>query len=256
MLYICVDRKKMFANLFILFLAAFLGGIATFALPEVRSGHYRLVLVFAGAYLFSITILHILPELFTHTQDPHSIGIYILAGFFLQQFLEYFTNGAEHGHVHEHKHGSSHSVRGTIMLLVAMLIHSLLEGSLLAHPSTVHAQHDSKSLLAGIVLHKAPAAFALMSILLCSMSKKTALFLLVVFALASPVGLLVGDFYIENSKLSNETFSILFAVVSGSFLHISTTIVYESSVDHHFNARRLGVALMGALVAIVTEVWF
>ncbi|TRX50891.1 zinc permease [Fulvivirga sp. M361] len=246
----------MFVDLLILFLAAFTGGISTFALPEVRSRHYKLALVFAGAYLFSITIIHILPELFSHTKQPGTIGLYVLAGFFFQQFLEYFTDGAEHGHVHEHEKGASHSIKGSAMLLIAMLIHSFLEGSLLAHPSTIHPHHDSRSLLAGIVLHKAPAAFALMSILLCSMKKNVALLFLIIFALASPIGLLIGDFYVENSKLSDETFSILFAIVSGSFLHISTTIVYESSVDHHFNARRLGVALAGALVAIMAEVWF
>jgi hypothetical protein len=33
-------------------------------------------------------------------------------------------------------------------------------------------------------------------------------------------------------------FSIV-ALVSGNFLHISTTIVFESSPEHHFNARKL-----------------
>ena len=246
----------MIFDLLILFLAAFLGGISTFALSNVKSRHYQLVLVFAGAYLFSVTIIHILPELFIHAQDASTIGLYVLAGFFLQQILEYFTDGAEHGHIHKHKSGAAHSIRGAVMLLIAMFIHAFLEGSLLAHPGTLHAHHDTNSLLAGIVLHKAPAAFALMSILLCSLQKKTALAFLMIFALASPFGLLIGDFYVENDRLSDQTFSILFAVVSGNFLHISTTIVYESSVDHHFNTQRLSVALSGALIAILAEVLF
>jgi hypothetical protein len=44
--------------------------------------------------------------------------------------------------------------------------------------------------------------------------------------------------------------------VSGNFLHISTTIVFESSPEHHFNARKLTVAILGALVAVGVEYIF
>jgi hypothetical protein len=46
---------------------------------------------------------------------------------------------------------------------------------------------------------------------------------------------------------------LLYALVSGNFLHISTTIVFESSPEHHFNARKLTVAILGALVAVAVE---
>lgn len=215
------------------------------------------MLVFAGAYLFSITIIHIMPELFTQATNPTTIGVYVLLGFFLQQILEYFTAGAEHGHVHQHEHEHKHGGTGALLVLVAMIVHALLEGSLLAHPSTVHAHHDTNSILFGIVLHKAPAAFALMSIIICQLqNKKLAIFYLVLFAAASPLGMVLGDFYVENSTVANETFIILFAIVSGNFLHISTTIVFETSEDHHFNARKLGVAIIGALIAVGAEYWF
>jgi hypothetical protein len=45
-------------------------------------------------------------------------------------------------------------------------------------------------------------------------------------------------------------------LVSGNFLQISTTIVFESSVDHKFNAKKLGVALVAALIAVSAEVLF
>ncbi len=215
------------------------------------------MLVFAGAYLFSITIIHIMPELFMQATNPTTIGVYVLLGFFLQQILEYFTAGAEHGHIHQHEHEHKHGGTAAIMVLIAMIIHAILEGSLLAHPSTVHAHHDTNSILFGIVLHKAPAAFALMSIIICQLqNKKLAVFYLVLFALASPLGMILGDFYVKNSTLANETFIILFAIVSGNFLHISTTIVFETSEDHHFNARKLGVAIIGALIAVGAEYWF
>ncbi|MFN8886323.1 MAG: ZIP zinc transporter, partial [Cyclobacteriaceae bacterium] len=60
-------------------------------------------LVFAGSYLFSITIIHIFPELYSQSFDPGMIGICVLIGFFLQQALEFLSSGVEHGHIHVHE---------------------------------------------------------------------------------------------------------------------------------------------------------
>lgn len=247
----------MLFNLLVLFFVALLAGLSALLIPEIKDKKYKLVLVFAGAYLFAVTIIHILPELFGRATDPTKIGLFILVGFFLQQVLEYFTAGVEHGHVHKHNEKHEHKASSAILVLLGLSVHSFLEGSLLAHPSTIHEHHDSNSLLFGILLHKAPAAFALMSILMCQLEKKKlAIIFLVLFSLASPLGLLIGDYYVANHMLSADAFTILFAIVSGNFLHISTTIVFESSVDHHFNAKKLGVGILGSLVAISAEYLF
>ncbi|UII28039.1 ZIP family metal transporter [Fulvivirga maritima] len=244
-------------NLIFLFLAAAIPGAVAFFIPQKQGINYKLILVFAGAYLFAITIIHILPELFARSEDPTSIGLYILIGFFIQLILEYFSSGVEHGHMHEHGENHNHAKSGAIMVLLALSVHAFLEGSLLAHPSTVHAHHESRTLLFGILLHKAPAAFALMSILVCQLGKKamTGIFLLI-FSLASPFGLVLGDYYVEHQAFSPESFTIIFAIVSGSFLHISTTIIFENNANHLFNARKLGVAIFGALIAVMAEVYF
>jgi zinc and cadmium transporter len=247
----------MYFSITVLFLSAFLSGLLVFAIPDIQKRNYKLILVFAGSYLFAITIIHIMPELYSQAKNPATIGLYVLLGFFLQQILEYFTAGAEHGHIHDHEGDHQHGKSSAIMVLIGMSVHALLEGSLLAHPSVIHAPHETNGLLLGIILHKAPAAFALMSIIVCQLNnKKLAILFLIGFALASPIGMLVGNFYVENSALPNEIFTILFAIVSGNFLHISTTIVFESSDDHHFNARKLGVALLGASIAVFAEFYF
>lgn len=260
MLYIFASGSQeeyMIFNFLVLFLTALLAGLSTLLIPQVKESRYKLILVFAGAYLFAVTIIHILPELFSRATDPTRIGLFILVGFFLQQILEYFTAGVEHGHIHEHDNHHHHKASSAVMVLVALSIHAFLEGSLLAHPSTIHEHHESNSLLLGIVLHKAPAAFALMSVLICQLAnKRLATVFLVLFSLASPIGLVIGDYYVEHNMLSDEAFTILFAIVSGNFLHISTTIVFESSVDHHFNAKKLGVGVLGALIAVSAEYIF
>ena len=244
----------MLVNFFILLFTALLAGISAFFLPNMERFKYRLTLVFAGAYLFSVTIVHILPELFAHASDPRMIGAFILVGFFMQQGLEYFTSGVEHGHVHLSDKGEHHGRMSSFMILFAMCIHSFLEGSLLAHPSSIHAHHDANALLFGILMHKAPAAFALVSILKFKIkNKQKVIAYLLLFALASPMGLLLGDIMVGAEKLSESVFTVLFALVCGNFLHISTTIVFESSADHHFNLQKFFVALIGAIVAVAAE---
>jgi zinc transporter ZupT len=232
-------------------------GTLAFYFPRVGNGNYKLALVFAGAYLFSITVIHILPELFRQDVQPGFVGMFVLAGFFLQQGLEFLSTGVEHGHIHVYDAGHHHKGSSAILVLVALGVHALLEGGMLAHPRTVEHHHDSNTLLWGILLHKAPEAFALMSVLLCELkSKIRALVYLVLFAAASPLGLYLSDFLLTNQVMSSRAFTFLFALVSGNFLHISTTIVFESSLDHKFNARKTGVAVLAGGLAVTAELVF
>lgn len=233
----------MTSTIVILFLAAFLGGLSYWIIPKSNQ-KLDFLLTFAGSYLFAITILHILPELFSEHHHHQNTALFVLLGFFLQQILEYFSAGIEHGHFHQ-KNGVSNVKK--ISILIALSIHSLLEGTLLHHGAHEHHSHESHSLLLGIILHKAPAAFALM-ITLGNMGKKSIL-LLALFSLASPLGLVIS----ENLALSTTNMNLLFALVGGSFLHISTTIFVESSPNHHFQWNRIAVAISGALLAIIAE---
>ncbi|MEQ8905626.1 ZIP family metal transporter [Ekhidna sp.] len=204
----------------------------------------RLPLIFAGSYLFAITIIHIIPELFSISLNPSRVGLYVLIGFFMQQFLEYFSSGVEHGHVHTHK---AVSTSGRFSIIVALMIHSILEGTLLTHDSPFHEKHESYSLLLGIVLHKMPAAFALMATM--QGLGKRAVYILILFSLASPLGMVLGDFIL----LSEDAVLIVFAIVCGSFLHISTTIFVEASPEHHFGLNKILISLLGAVLAILVE---
>lgn len=230
-----------------MFISAMLGGIAVKYLGG-HSQNIRYPLIFAGSFLFSITIIHILPEVFSLAEDPMKVGLYVLMGFFFQQLLEYFTSGVEHGHAHRHTDMGSGSQIG---LMVALIIHSFLEGALLTHDSPFHREHESYSLLVGIALHKMPAAFALVTTLKSKGAMGRRIWVvLVIFSLASPVGFLLSD---QVLSMSSDMLLLLFAFVSGSFLHISTTIFVESSPNHHFGAKKFLISLLGAFVAIATE---
>jgi zinc transporter ZupT len=244
-------------NIIVLFITALFGGLLAYRFRSKGKFPFRLTLIFAGSYLFAITIVHVLPELFMTTRHPALVGIVVLAGFYMQQILEYFTAGAEHGHMHPleqtNEHHEHHS--GTaISLVIALSIHSFLEGTLVGHPAAVPGEHDSFPLLVGIVLHKMPAAFAMMTILLCHFKhSRWPLVYLLVFTLASPIGVVFSSMGVESGLLTEHGVDILFALVAGSFLHISTTIVFEGSPGHKFKFSRLLVGIIGALMAVGVE---
>jgi len=202
-------------------------------------------------------MIHILPEVFDHEGSRELIGTIVLAGFFLQVILEHFTTGVEHGHVHSHQQDQIHTMTASISMLIALCFHAFMEGTLLAHPSTIHEHNQSNALLIGILLHKIPAAFALMSIVTCHFKSKTKpLIFLFVFAIASPLGILVSDFFAHEQLVSEKGFVILFALVGGSFLKISTTIFFESSPEHKFGLKKILVSAIAAGFAIVANSFF
>lgn len=249
-------------KLLVLFFTPLLAGLVVYLVPSAKGNNFKLLLVFAGSYLFAITVTHILPELYRQHLEVELIGLFVLAGFFLQQLLEYFTSGVEHGHIHthdhehEHHHGHKHTHHtvSALVLLSALCVHAFLEGSMLAQPATEGFGYDVNAVLLGIALHRAPAAFALMTVLASQLhSRKKALPHLIVFSLAAPIGLLLSSYFVESQVLTDTGLIYLYALVSGNFLHISTTIVFESSPEHRFNAKKLAVAVVGALVAVAVE---
>src|SRR5262245_16889443 len=131
----------MILKLLVLLLTPLASGLLIYLVPKSKDTNYRLLLVFAGSYLFAITVIHILPELYQQSLGIELIGLFVLAGFFLQQLLEYFTSGVEHGHLHthhEHDHHHHHTAHqqsiSALVLLMALCIHAFLEGCMLAQP--------------------------------------------------------------------------------------------------------------------------
>ncbi len=235
----------------ILFLAAFIPGYIILRMQKPLKIDLKYMLVFAGAFIFSITIVHLLPELLTSSSDPRKIGVFVLVGFFMQIFIDFTTSGVEHGHLHEHHH---HGGLSPIMLMFGLCMHALMDGSILVHPGNHETGQHLSGLLIGIVLHKIPASIALMSVLRSMIkNQKLLIIFLLIFSLASPAGLVLSELLGKFELLGKEGFLILFAIVSGNFLHISTTIYFESSPDHSFHKKKIFISLIGALLAILIE---
>lgn len=213
---------------------------------------FKRVLVFAGSYLFSITILHIFPELFADRASAYFMGLYVLLGFLLQQVLVFMSSGIEHGHIHDHTETGMRNSVWTLM--VGLFLHAFLEGTLLSkEPSLSGHHHGSETLLIGIIMHKIPEAFALVAVLLTRMKKMGVFVLLLIFSMASPLGMLSTEMLYHQDIIGRETINMLFGLVAGGFLHISTMIFFESSPQHRFHLHKLLITLLAAGLAILAE---
>ena len=228
-------------KLSILFFSAFLGGAAIFLVKSDKSQLLKLILSFSGAYLFAITVLHLIPDAY-HGTDHHDIGIFILMGFLLQVFLEQFSEGVEHGHIHKHNENKVFPFG----IMISLCLHAFLEGMPLAKD-----QHNA--LIFGISLHHIPAAFALGSILMQNHIKKGNILIYIgLFALMAPLGFFVS-YGISNGSIGGieNYFNRIMGIVIGIFLHISTTILFESSVDHKVTKRKMIAVLCGIAIALI-----
>jgi zinc and cadmium transporter len=264
----------MLTNFLLLFLTAMVAGGLAYFIPSWEERYFKLVLVFAGSYLFAITVLHILPDLFVEAPNPSWMGFYILVGFLLQQVLALFSTGVEHGHIHHPSQVHGHGIEmGVWTLMIGLFVHAFLEGTLLSHEGVLtetlhdhshhdhdhahghHHHHGHNNLLLGILLHKGPEAFALVAVLTTAMKKRWVFVLLTIFALASPAGMLLSNFLYEANILGRNGLNIFYGIVAGGFLHISTTIFFESSPDHKFYLNKVLVSILAFTLAVILELF-
>ena len=230
-----------------LFLSVIASGLTFFLFRKINEQYLKLCLAFSGAYLFAISVIHLIPEVYS--SHDNTIGIYVLVGFLFQIILEFFSEGIEHGHIHVHQHEDGLAFPTSI--IISLCIHSFLEGM----PLVAKDAHTvNTALYTGILLHHIPVAFALMAMLMGAESKKSvAVFLLIFFAAMAPAGALSSNILSTNIITNISVyFDKIMAVVIGIFLHISTTILFESSKDHRFNLYKMLIILLGAGLALLT----
>ncbi len=215
----------------LLFLSVVVGYAVALMLRSKEMKHMAVFLAFSGAFLLSITVFELLPEVFS--ENSKSIGVYIMAGILLQILLEFFSKGAEHGHIH------LHSEKRTFpwMLFLSLSIHAFLEGFPIS---------DHNHLLLGVLVHKIPVAIILSYFFLQANYKRSITILfLVLFGMMTPLGNWIGAHAVWVQQIKVE----VTALVIGIFLHVSTTILFESSKNHTFNLSKMTAVIIGVLLA-------
>jgi zinc transporter ZupT len=228
------------------------GAVTVFRFKLDRPAQLKILNAFTGGYLLCITCLHLLPELYHHhgsdSAHDHSgilIGSLILAGFFVQIVLDTISMGVEHGHAHDLEH------RVPVGIIAGLYLHAFIEAMALARPEGHHDAASRSMLLWSIVIHNYPVSIAFLAILLrAGLERRKAIAILGGFALMGPMGMTLS----AHTALANHTRELT-AVVIGIFMHISTTILFESSDLHRFNRAKLVAILIGTGLGVLTVVF-
>ena len=204
--------------------------IAIVLKPRVKQ-NLKLLLAFSGSFLLSLTVMHLLPDVYE--SDNSSVGVFIMCGILFQIILEFFSKGAEHGHVHGH----DKLTQMPWLLFISLCIHALLEGFPVGH------HHD---LAYGIAIHHLPIAIILTTFFIQAELNKTALFFfMLTFAVMTPLGT-----YLSGAlPILNQYYGIITAFVIGILFHISSTIIFESSEGHKFNIAKVSMIILGIVLA-------
>lgn len=190
----------------------------------------KLLLSFSGAFLLAITVFDFLPEVYKESNSY--VGVFIMVGLLFQILLEFGSKGAEHGHVH---HNSD--TRFPILLFLSLCAHSFVEGFPIA---------DNHELLYGVAVHKIPIAIIISAFLLGADLSKIKIFLFLIgFAVMTPLGAFAKAYLpiLQSYSLYVNAFAV------GVLLHVATTILFESSKNHQFNASKFLAILVGVILA-------
>ncbi|XP_046916533.2 zinc/iron regulated transporter-related protein 102B [Dermatophagoides farinae] len=209
--------------------------------------------------------------------DPHTvIGLTLLIGFvtmlIVDQFSTGMTNGGSHGGYsqlttttttdssiaidsesntsnHHHHHHSNKKSTSKLTATIGLIVHSAADGIALgAAATTSHADVEMIVFLA-ILLHKAPAAFGLVTFLLHEgLDRNRAKRHLFWFSISAPTASFITYFGINSS--SQQTFheynatgvSLLFS--AGTFLYVAAVHVLPEITQH----RRLKIKELFLLI--------
>lgn len=212
-------------------LAVLIGYLIALVLKPKNKTNLKLLLAFSGSFLLSLTVMHLLPDVYASLNPK--VGIFIMLGILFQIILEFFSKGAEHGHVHGH----AQIFHIPWLLFISLCIHALLEGFPVGH------HHD---LAIGIAIHHLPIAIILTIFFVnADLNKKAIFTFMVTFAIMTPLGTLLSDYL----PLLNAYHTEITAIVIGILFHISSTIIFESSEGHKFNIAKVSMIVIGIALA-------
>ncbi|MFT7614464.1 MAG: zinc and cadmium transporter [Parvicellaceae bacterium] len=247
-------------------------GLLTIFFQDKLQKFNKYFLHFSGAFLLAVLALHIFPEVYEGANEKtglsiKTIGLFVIIGFFVQVFLEFMSQGIEHGHIHTHKKKAF-----PIGVLISLCIHAFIEGmpiEMVLHADFYeqaehvvghvhdhghahsHGSTSGNAFLWGILVHKVPVGITLAMLLIANkVSKLKTLISLVLFAAMAPLGLLAMHYIGHNASFGlGSSLEISMAIVMGMLLHISSTILFEADDGHRFNAKKVGIMVLGAAVA-------
>lgn len=233
-----------------LYIISLIGGSTPLWYKRWNGKSSDLLLAFSGTFLLGITIMHLIPENVFHSGKYATILIAL--GFILQLLIQKLTHGLEHGHVHlDHQHQGGASLQWG--LIIGLGIHAFSEGIPLG--IDYHDNGVLPALFFAVAIHKIPEAMLLTAVFLNNKYSRTKTITLVaLFSLITPVAIALTKWVDLSVGNIQNIFEWCLPLVSGSFLQISTTILYESGTKHHeIKSSKWLAIIIGFSIAVLSS---
>lgn len=194
-------------------------GVVLYVFRDVNQKILHLLIALWAGTMFSVALVHILPEALEQT----SLSIYgFIAGFLLIYLLEEILTPHSHDHTHhDHTHEDPHEHYNHIVLVswIAICIHTLFDGLGIRAGLAINTALWM-SILWGVIIHQIPVSLSVASMLRKSaLDKKTQIILTLVFAVAAPIGFIISDSMIHSISVMSVGLATAFA--GGSLLYVS-----------------------------------
>lgn len=236
--------------------AATLIGIALLRAAGKRALQYshRLNSMAAG-FILAVSFLHLLPEAVELTKDALLFAGIGFAIFYMLEAVLVVHSGVE---IHFTTDERSERTRPRALVAFSgLFFHSLLDGIIIAvaFQADEHMTTNLGLLTAvSVILHELPEGITTFSLLMTSVSQKTALWLSVAVALATPAGAVLS--LIAMPEISQETIGKFIALAAGSFLYVGASDLVPETHGKH-GIRNALYLLAGAaaiyLIGILTR---
>lgn len=234
-----------------LVLVVWVGAILPFLLKKGDLFFSR-ILLFSGAYLLGIALLVFLPDIIRISPDKSP---WILVGFFIQLIIQKISGGSEHGHIHT---STTLNKQIALQVFIGLSFHALMDGASVGSYTAWSHLHEAtggheNGFIYGILMHKIGEGFALATLFMLAKTKSiNAVLIIISFSLMAPF----SAWIVSLINLSPSIITILMAMVAGSFLHISASILLESrhkKMDEPKDHFKWIIILSGFIMAILSS---
>lgn len=231
--------------------AAAIGGL--FGLLWRAPSHKTLcaLVSFAAGALLSVTFVNIIPEAVRASGWPATITSTIvgLVAFYLIGKYVYYVCPACAASATGEKRGY---VSLGILLMIALGIHSTIDGLAIAAGERTHHELIAYLILFAVSYHKIPEGLALVSVArLAGYSRWKSLAITVLIELTTGLGAFIGLFALRSVSAHSPWLGIHLGLVAGSFLYIVGFALIREMMEHEKKSI-LAYVLMGFATIMAT----
>lgn len=226
-----------------------LSGLMLTTRRQMKPSLQRALTLFGGAFLLAICFLDLIPEAYEGSAPVKWVAAAVMVGLLTQIMLEYLTQGVGHNHAGEALQTSAEEPTVALTgLMTGLCLHAFFEGIPLVSPQADGTLPVDWGLAIGITLHNIPISLMLLTLFIGRhYSNRKSLLLLLLFAIMTPVGSLVGLWTLR--EVPEAVRACIIAFVIGILLHVSQNLLLDHH-GQHFAWRDFGIITLAFALAL------